>query len=253
MEAAARARKRGNSLAKWCATLFLAIILHGAVLVTLASWRPPNEEIVTEQAPITLELEPETRNNRTRVPAVDQQPDGREPAAHHSTNSMSPAVGGDSDVAEKLENLAKPSGVKPTSGLAAFSTAAGGSSGPQIQASSIDPRWRVHGAENGLSGGHLRGTPPCNLSNLYHLTSAEKDRCNELYASVARNAPEVDDIPAEKRSYYDEVAKIHSEIANYRAGDKMPGHGPSFQCRYGKCGFVAPQGFLTEELGVKRP
>jgi hypothetical protein len=57
-----------------------------------------------------------------------------------------------------------------------------------------------------------------------------------------------------KRAYYDEVKAARDAMNSYNpVNGPMPGNGPGFGCKHGKCGFIPPSGALTDEMGSKPP
>ncbi len=127
------------------------------------------------------------------------------------------------------------------------------------------------------SGGE--GAADCEPEDLPLLTDAERQHCRtqidaEKGRRMARTAdarlaqrlaalstaPHVDNIPAEKRAYYDAVAAAYDQQAH---GPPMAGHLPGIGCSTGKappnslklgpCFISPPQGFLTEESGIPKP
>jgi hypothetical protein len=103
----------------------------------------------------------------------------------------------------------------------------------------------------------LRAALGCLNPDLAKLTEAERAACRDRLrqASAATGDATVDPISdIRKRAYYDEVKAARDAIKSYNpVNGPMPGHGPGFGCKHGKCGFIPPSGALTEELGVKPP
>jgi hypothetical protein len=126
------------------------------------------------------------------------------------------------------------------------------------------------------------GPADCEPEDLALLNDAEKARCRsqidadqgrrlarEAEARRARQfaetkiVPRIDNIPAQKRAYYDAVAQAYDQQAH---GPPMAGRTPGGACglggkakggpgslSIGPCTFWLGQGFLTEESGVPPP
>ncbi len=139
------------------------------------------------------------------------------------------------------------------------------------------------------SPGLAAGASDCAPEDLVLLTEAEKTRCrNAIDADKGRQrargaderlakqvaklkaVPRIDNIPAEKRAYYDAVAAAYDQQAH---GPPMAGHLPQIACpmsipllsgveinknifekkKKGPCRVVPPQGMLTEEWDIPAP
>ena len=134
------------------------------------------------------------------------------------------------------------------------------------------------------AGTMAAGSADCEPEDLPLLTDQEKARCrNEIEADKGRRlarendgrlakevaklqaTPRIDNIPAQKRAYYDAVAQAYDQQAH---GPPMAGRTPGGSCGLGrsKSGNTAPgslrigpctvwigQGFLTEESGIPPP
>jgi hypothetical protein len=126
------------------------------------------------------------------------------------------------------------------------------------------------------------GAPDCEPEDLPLLTEIERARCRDQIAAdrsrrlargadarnakvvaEANRAPRLDNIPVEKRAYYDAVAAAYDQQSH---GPPMAGRNPGFACasttrapahslKLGPlpCFITPPQGFLTEESGLKPP
>jgi hypothetical protein len=124
------------------------------------------------------------------------------------------------------------------------------------------------------------GQPDCEVEDLPLLTDAERALCPDQIAAdkarrlarernarlakqvaSAKAAPPLDNIPAEKRAYYDAVAAAYDQQSH---GPPMAGRHPEIHCtgirpahslKIGAlpCYVTPPQGFLTEESGVSPP
>jgi hypothetical protein len=103
----------------------------------------------------------------------------------------------------------------------------------------------------------LRGAVGCSNPDFVGLTQAERAACRDRLRQGAEAMGEatVDPIRSiHKRAYYDEVKDARDAMNSYNpVNGPMPGNGPGFGCKHGKCGFIPPSGALTEEWGIKPP
>jgi len=103
----------------------------------------------------------------------------------------------------------------------------------------------------------LRGALGCQNPDLTHVTEMERAACRDRLRQAATDMGDatVDPIRSiRKRAYYDEVKDARDAMNSYNpVSGPMPGNGPGFGCKFGKCGVILPRGALTEEWGIKPP
>jgi hypothetical protein len=103
----------------------------------------------------------------------------------------------------------------------------------------------------------LRAALGCLNPDLARLTEAERAACHDRLrqAAIGMGDATVDPISSiRKRAYYDDVKAARDAMNRYNpVNGPMPGNGPSFGCKNGKCGLIPPSGALTEEWGIKPP
>jgi hypothetical protein len=140
------------------------------------------------------------------------------------------------------------------------STSISSASGPTSTANALTGV--TAGPEAGAAGdarvrAALRGALGCLNPDLTQLSAAERAACRDRLRQAATDMGDttVDPIRSiRKRAYYDEVKDARDAMNSYNpVSGPMPGNGPGFGCKFGKCGVILPRGALTEEWGIKPP
>lgn len=193
---------------------------------TLAS--PPDFEVVLERpsASAGAAALPQSRREAVR----ETSPGAPARAAPTTTTAPAPAMA----VAPPPRTTPAP---PPPTGSAGPAAGVQGTEAPAGAAAGVGP---AAGDLRGL----LREALGCAHAQMMDLSPTERARCAERLGLASRTAPRFDPIPAEKRAYYDAVAKAYAE------GRAPPGGVPTGFAGAPRTGVLADKGGLYIPLPV---